>query len=171
MVGPVEQVQGAALYKYFTVVAVALAVVGCQEPPKPIKLPSGIWNCRTAILDRGSESNVSFKLKIDGDRYSFPEGDPTFKQKSVAREDGNYPPRTGQVAVGPSRAFDKNINPPAGSRTHILLFDRETPPQSKWFYVEYNGSRPAEIIYLDSAILKEPPPYDGVFRSARCRLG
>jgi hypothetical protein len=149
----------------------ALALAGCQEKPKSIKLPSGIWNCSTAILDRGSEENVSFKLKIDGDRYSFPDGDPTYKQKSVARKDGKHPPRTGLLAVGPSRSFDKNVNPPSGSRTHIILFDRETPPQSKWFYVEYNGSRPSEIIYLDAAILKEPPPYDGVFRSARCRLG
>ncbi|NBU83239.1 MAG: hypothetical protein EBS21_01285 [Sphingomonadaceae bacterium] len=159
------------LHRKLIVTTLLFAVLGCQEEQKPIQLPSGIWNCRTAILDRGSEENVTFKLKIDGSRYSFPEGDPTYKQQTVTREEGKYPPRTGQLSVGPARDFDKNINPPTGSRTHILLLDRETPSQSKWFYVEYNGSRPAEIFYLDAAVFKEPPPYDGIFRSARCRLG
>lgn len=152
-------------------VAATAVVSGCEEPPKEMKLPSGTWNCESAVLDRGDEPVREFALKIEGDRFSFPDGDPTYKQQSVSRTDGKDPAHSGVLKVGPSRDFDKNISPPGGSRTHIILMDKEAPTQSKWYYVEYNGSRPAEIFYLDKAILKDPPPTDGLIRSARCKLG
>ncbi len=151
--------------------AICAVFSGCAEQPKEMLLPSGIWQCTSGVLDRGSEPTRSFALKIEGSRFSFPDGDPTYKQQSVSRADGKDPVRSGVVKVGPSREFDKNINPPAGSKTHIILMDKEPPTQSNWYYIEYNGSRPAEIFYLDKAILKDPPPFDGLVRSARCKLG
>lgn len=147
-------------------------LAACEKPAPPeFNLPAGVWTCSTGVLDRGNEERIQFSLKIDGDRFSFPDGDPTYKQTTIAREDGKQPNRSGTLKVGPSRTFDKNINPPAGSRTHFILLDKETPTQSNWFYVEYNGSRPAEIFYFDKSILADPPPYDGIIRSARCSLG
>lgn len=157
-----------------TIIFVASAcafLAGCEERPKEMKLPSGTWNCSSGVLDRGDEPVREFVLKIEGERFSFPDGDPTYKQKSVTRKNGEEPPHSGVLQIGPSRDFDKNISPPGGSRTHIILMDKEAPTQSQWYYVEYNGARPAEIFYLDKAILKDPPPYDGLIRSARCKLG
>lgn len=157
--------------RYTTVALASILLTACEKPAPEFKLPSGEWACSTGVLNRGSEEKVNFSLKIDSGRFSFPNGDPTYKQKSIARKGGKQPQHSGVLKVGPSRAFDKNINPPMGSRTHVVLLNNDTPTQSNWFYVEYNGSRPAEILYLDKAILSDPPPDDNIIRSASCKLG